>query len=150
VSFCLTINRYSENKPRENYDKNEFRVVGACTGLLAASAVASCDDLPSFVPLAIETVRISFHVGLLVASRAREISRQPTHTSWSTIISAISVEEVKAKIGELTESHVSSPRILSPRADRLGSRIRPETVHQFHWTKYDHHQWTSEYYPSHI
>jgi len=114
---CLTLRRFSENKLREELPRPEFLAIGVCTGLLTASAVASCDDLQHFIPLAVETVRIAFRVGLLVSSRAREISGQPAHTSWSTIVSGLSSDDANARIREFTKSHVSFPGTLRPHTD---------------------------------
>ncbi|TVY82991.1 Conidial yellow pigment biosynthesis polyketide synthase [Lachnellula suecica] len=81
------------------------KVIGVCTGLFAASAVLSCDDLTSFLPLAIETVKIAFRVGLLVSIRAKEITSQPTSISWSAIISGTSEQEAEAYAKHLNERY---------------------------------------------
>ena len=69
---------------------SDIRAIGLCTGLLAASAVACAKSLSDLLPLAIETVRISFRVGATVRN-LRDIleSGSRSQESWSTIVSNI-------------------------------------------------------------
>ena len=76
-----------ENTPL-NYPKPaNSRILGICTGVLAAVAVASCDSLTSLIPLAVEIVRIAFRVGHCVARMADMLEQGPNaQLSWSTVV----------------------------------------------------------------
>ena len=76
-----------ESRPL-NYPKPaNSRIIGICTGVLAAAAVASCDSLTSLIPLAVEVVRIAFRVGHCVARMADMLEQGPSgRLSWSTVV----------------------------------------------------------------
>ncbi|KAF2018415.1 polyketide synthase [Aaosphaeria arxii CBS 175.79] len=77
------------------------RLLGLCTGLLAASIVASAKTLDELVPLAVEAVRISFRMGTCVGA-VKDALEQPANAneSWSTIIASISEKAANAAIAE--------------------------------------------------
>lgn len=66
----------------------DVRLVGLCTGLLAATAVASADSLTALIPLAVEAVRIAFRTGAHVGKVAQQIEGDTRSLSWSTIVAA--------------------------------------------------------------
>lgn len=86
------------------------RVLGLCTGLLAASAVASARTLDELLPLAIEAVRISFRVGTCVGI-AKDALEQGANAkdSWSTIVAGTSENAAKSTISEFHDERNISP-----------------------------------------
>ncbi|MCJ1476563.1 hypothetical protein MMC13_005229 [Lambiella insularis] len=77
-----------EDRPLEYPKATNSRIVGICTGVLAAAAVASCDSLTSLMPLAVEVVRIAFRIGHRVACIADLIEQRPhgQDYNWSTVV----------------------------------------------------------------
>lgn len=68
----------------------EKSIIGLCTGLLAATAVSAFSSASSFVPLAVETVRIAFRIGVQIDSVADQLrTRGEGSESWSIIVSGI-------------------------------------------------------------
>ncbi|KAL8840310.1 MAG: hypothetical protein Q9170_001394 [Blastenia crenularia] len=68
-------------------DPSDTRIIGSCTGLLAAVAASSSRDLSQLPVIGVALVRIAFRVGLLVADTRDRI--QPVSTnreSWSTAV----------------------------------------------------------------
>jgi iterative type I PKS product template protein len=63
-------------------------LVGLCTGLIAASAIASADSLTALIPLAVEAVRIAFRAGAHVGRVAQQLQSDSRSSSWSTIVAA--------------------------------------------------------------
>lgn len=56
-----------------------------CTGLIAATAIASANSLTGLLPLAIEAVRVAFRVGAHVATVSDRLEeRSDAQASWST------------------------------------------------------------------
>ena len=83
--------------------------MGVCTGLLAASAVASCCTLTSLIPLAVQTVRIAFRLGLRVATVGRHLeSPSDWGETWSTIVIGISSEAAEVALKDFNDKQVSA------------------------------------------
>ena len=66
----------------------DARLVGLCTGLIAATAVASANSLTALLPLAIESVRIAFRTGAHVGKVASQLELASGRSSWSSIVNA--------------------------------------------------------------
>jgi len=77
------------------------RVIGLCTGLLAASAVVCAKSLSDLLPLAVEAVRISFRTGSIVAS-AKDSLEQTSRSqeSWSTIVTNTNEQTAKTALAD--------------------------------------------------
>lgn len=108
------MSRYYCENPSELPSPSDTRVVGLCTGLLAASAVACAKSLSDLLPLAVEAVRLSFRTGTVVgnikdglepASRSQE--------SWSTIIANTSEGAAQEALDEF---HSAQATPISKRA----------------------------------
>jgi len=85
----LTLRRAFEERTPSYISPNvDARLVGLCTGLIAATAVASADSLTALIPLAIESVRIAFRAGAHVGRVAQQIECESKSQSWSTIVAA--------------------------------------------------------------
>ncbi|KAF2031853.1 ketoacyl-synt-domain-containing protein [Setomelanomma holmii] len=94
------IGYFAEN-PSELPNPANTRIVGLCTGLLAASVVASARSLSELLPLATEAVRIAFRVGSCVGA-AKDALEHATHTNhpWSTIVTNVSEQDAKNLLAE--------------------------------------------------
>ena len=86
-----------------------MRLLGLCTGLLAASAVASVDSLIALLPVAIETVRIAFRTGAHVADVAERLDiSSDTYESWSTIFAMADVGSAEEALNNFHQEYVRS------------------------------------------
>ncbi|KAK5198467.1 polyketide synthase [Exophiala xenobiotica] len=86
--FTHFIGAFEERTPSYIPHNADARLVGLCTGLIAASAVASADSLTALLPLAVESVRIAFRAGAHVGRVAEQIEGDSKSGSWSTIVAA--------------------------------------------------------------
>jgi Starter unit:ACP transacylase in aflatoxin biosynthesis len=86
----------------------DVRLAGLCTGLIAASAVASADSLTALIPLAVEAVRIAFRTGAHVGRVAQQLECEAGRRSWSTIVGA-DAKAVEAALSEFHEENVCAP-----------------------------------------
>jgi hypothetical protein len=80
--------------------------VGLCTGLLAASAVASARSLSELIPVAVEAVRISFRTGTCVGAAATALGSG--QESWSTILAGTSEQAATAALKEFHQTAIVS------------------------------------------
>ena len=84
-----------------------MRLLGLCTGLLAASAVASVDSLIALLPVAVETVRIAFRTGAHVADVADRLDvSSDANESWSTIFAVDDVEAAEKALDLFHQQYV--------------------------------------------
>lgn len=83
-------------------------IIGLCTGLLPAAAVSSFSSSTSCIPLAVETVRIAFRLGLHVATVADRL-RVKSHKeeSWSVLVSGITEVAAKYAVKDFNDQTVS-------------------------------------------
>ncbi|KAI1621793.1 polyketide synthase [Exophiala viscosa] len=86
--FTHFIGTFEERTPSYIPHNADARLVGLCTGLIAATAIASADSLTALVPLAVEAVRIAFRAGAHVGRVAEQIEGDSKSLSWSTIVAA--------------------------------------------------------------
>lgn len=94
------IGYYGEN-PTELPTPSNMRVLGLCTGLLAASAVVSSKTLADLLHLAVEAVRISFRAGTCVGTVKGALEQAAnSKESWSTIVTGTSDQSAKDALAE--------------------------------------------------
>ena len=108
-TFTLTsfIYRYFEEYPLEYPRISSTQILGVCTGLLAAAAVASSRSLSALIPVAIQTIRIAFRLGSRVATVGDQLeSRIDSSQTWSTIVLGIGREDAEAALAEFNEKYV--------------------------------------------
>ncbi|OAP61532.1 hypothetical protein AYL99_03735 [Fonsecaea erecta] len=86
--FTHFFGAFEERTPSYIPHNVDARLVGLCTGLIAAAAVASSDSLTALLPLAVEAVRIAFRAGAQVGKVADQIECDSKPQSWSTIVAA--------------------------------------------------------------
>ena len=85
-------------------------IVGACTGLIAASAIASAKSLTALLPLAVEAVRIAFRTGLYVGDVAERLEgSHDACKSWSTVVATSEKSAAEEAINKFNEVHVCLP-----------------------------------------
>jgi iterative type I PKS product template protein len=86
--------------------------VGLCSGLFAATAVASTPSLSTLVPVAVEVVLMAFRVGTHVHSLAERLSpTSEASESWSHIYPSVKEMQASTALAEFHESHVSGNRM---------------------------------------
>lgn len=74
---------------------SEFRAVGLCTGLLAATAISAARSLSELVPIALEAVKLSFRIGTLVGKAKESLAGVDSHECWSTIVTGVSERDIQ-------------------------------------------------------
>ncbi|KAF2707399.1 polyketide synthase-like protein [Pleomassaria siparia CBS 279.74] len=103
------IGYYGEN-PSHLPNQANARVLGLCTGLIAACVVASARTLNELLPLALEAIRISFRVGTCVGIAKHALERSVNaKDSWSTIVTGTSENLAKIAIAEFHDERNISP-----------------------------------------
>ena len=97
-------------------------IIGACTGLLTASAIASANSLTTLLPVAVETVRIAFRTGLHVGEVAEGLEgSSDACESWSTIVSTSDKKAARDAVDQFNKANVSNPfsPLLCPGLNRV-------------------------------
>lgn len=95
-----------EENASEMPDIPKTRIVGLCTGLLAAAAVASARSISELLPLAVETVRLAFRTGACVGKVKDGLqTRDDENRSWSTIVTDMSATIAQASIDDFHLEH---------------------------------------------
>ncbi|CAK1365906.1 Conidial yellow pigment biosynthesis polyketide synthase [Cercospora beticola] len=95
---------YFSEHPDELPATSDTRVLGLCTGLLAASAVISAKTIDELVSLGVDFVRIAFRSGAAVDS-VRSVLAQPGQekTPWSTIVTGTTQDEANKALSAFHE-----------------------------------------------
>ena len=83
-------------------------VFGHGTGLLTAAAVSCCSSLEQFLPVALETVLISFRVGLLAADTRDQIANKADIGSWRVRVDTCKPDVVLSQLEDLCAQKVLS------------------------------------------
>ena len=91
------LSRFFAENPSESPNPANTRILGLCTGLLAASVVASARSLSELLPLATEAVRIAFRAGSCVGA-AKDALENATNVkeTWSTIVTGVSEKDMNS------------------------------------------------------
>lgn len=114
IRLCHKTGRYPQ--PSDSY------LAGICTGTLAAAAISYSRSLSELVPVAVQTVIISFRAGLLAAEIGTQVAlNDKTGASWAVIYPGLSVEEANSVIKDFSESH-RIPLISQPYVSSSSSR----------------------------
>ena len=141
--FC----RYYEDFPLEYPQASTTHILGVCTGLLAASAIASSRSLSSLIPLAVQTLRIAFRLGSRVATVGHQVETQTSiPQTWSTIVLGVNSEDAGIALSEFNENHVScTDDSKDPILILTGPLTFEPTLHQRRKFHVGHHQWIAIY-----
>ncbi len=88
-------------------------LVGLCSGLFAASAIASTPSLSSLVPIAVQAVLMAFRLGLHVAALSDRLSLPTDRSeSWTHVVPGLGEKEARAVLEDFNNSNVSSPAVV--------------------------------------
>ncbi len=79
-------------------------LVGLCTGLLPAAALASSKSITQLLELAPEIACISLRLGLEASRRSAQI--EDSHESWATLLSRVSLQEQREVLRQFHDTHV--------------------------------------------
>ena len=95
-------------------DSHSTYIIGACTGSIAASAIASASSLTTLLPLAVEAVRIAFRTGLYIGDVAERLDGpQYAFRSWSTIIATSDKKTAENVVERYNQAHVNIVSLLN-------------------------------------
>ena len=99
-------NLYSQADPW-HYHADNSRMLGVCTGALAAAAVSCSRSVLELVPIAVDAVAVAFRTGMHVIDVAQRIEpSDASDESWSTIIAGLASAEA---VHRLCEQSVRTP-----------------------------------------
>ncbi|KAK9417967.1 putative Polyketide synthase [Seiridium unicorne] len=107
--LCITqLAHYIDRSEKEYQDattaENTY-LSGLCTGLFAATAIASSPSLPSLLPIAVQVVLMAYRVGSHVASLAERLSPSVDNSeSWTYVVPGATEAEAKSIIAEFHKS----------------------------------------------
>ena len=98
-----------EKNPEDIDLPSGVSIVGLSVGLLAAAAVSSAFSLSALIPVAVETVLISFRVGAHVAKIA-ELLQHDNQTSafWACELPGVDERKLEASLDTFNQSLVST------------------------------------------
>ena len=110
----LTLRPSHAEKNWEDVTNRQTFNVGLCSGLFAATAVASTPSLSALVPVAVEVVLMAFRVGMHVHCLAEKIS--PTteaSESWTHIYPGVKEAQASKALAEFHDVNVRNPSKLT-------------------------------------
>ena len=94
-------------------DPSNTRIIGSCTGLLAAVAASSSRSLSDLPTLGVVLVRIAFRVGVAVASARERMQQGPAcQGSWSVAVAESSQDRIRDVIAEFHADEVRAEPLL--------------------------------------
>ncbi|KAI1098515.1 polyketide synthase [Jackrogersella minutella] len=95
----------SEKEHEDVTDHKNTKLSGLCTGLFAATAIASSQSLSTLIPIAVQVVLMAFRTGSHVASLAERISPSNGKSeSWTYVLPAAQEAEAKFILAEFHKS----------------------------------------------
>jgi naphtho-gamma-pyrone polyketide synthase len=106
------------------YPSSDDGLLGSCTGMLSCAAVSSCKNVGELLPLAVEVVTLTIHLGLCVM-RVREMvdSTESSSGSWSILVSEINETDAANLIGKFVKKRGITPSS-QPYISAVGSKGR--------------------------
>ena len=113
-----------------HYCVDNCRILGLCTGALAAAVVSCSGSILELIPMAIDAVTVAFRTGMLVTDVAQRIEPSDgSDPSWSTIVSGVNSAKATARLCEQVRSNhliLHSPPFLCTSTNLVSSiRYRP-------------------------
>ena len=89
-----------------HYGVDNCRILGLCTGALAAAAVSCSRSILELLPMAVDAVTVAFRTGMLVTDVAQRIEpSDASDRSWSTIVSGVNSAKAIARLCEQVRSN---------------------------------------------
>ncbi|KAI0152922.1 polyketide synthase [Xylariaceae sp. FL1272] len=91
----------SEKEHEDVTNPENTKLSGLCTGLFAATAIASSPSLSSLLPIAVQVILMAFRTGSHVASLSERLS-PPTEKSesWTYVVPSVNDAEAKSVLAE--------------------------------------------------
>lgn len=87
---------------------SETCVVGLCTGLFAAAAIASAPSLSGLPSVAVQFVLMAFRTGAHVAALAERLQGNAEGSEWTYVLPALGKAEASSTLEEFHNKNVSS------------------------------------------
>lgn len=115
-------NSYLYQSSRD-FDSSNTRIIGSCTGLLAAVAASSSRNSSRLPVLGVLLVRIAFRAGLLVASTGNRLQQGSTNHSWSIAVMGMDRDSMDELLKEFNSTEVRVDT--QPFSSLLTSLTRP-------------------------
>lgn len=86
-----------------DYTTDNSRILGLCTGALAAAAVGCSRSTLELIPIAVDAVIVAFRTGMYVTDVAQRVeSSDASNQSWSVIVPGLASIEAVHKFNEQT------------------------------------------------
>ena len=100
------------------------RIIGSCTGMLAAVAASSSRSLPDLLALGVTLVRIAFRVGVAVADSRERMQQGPScQGSWSVAVAESNQDKMQDLLAQF---HTSEVRAETLHRNTLSHRFKLE------------------------
>jgi hypothetical protein len=88
------LNNICSQADTQDYRTNNSRILGLCTGALAAAAVSCSRTTLELIPIAVDAVIVAFRLGMLVTDVAQRVEpSEASDPSWSTIVAGLASAE---------------------------------------------------------
>nr|AAR90248.1 polyketide synthase [Botrytis cinerea] len=109
--LCIAqLSQYIDRHEKEHGDStipSETCLVGLCTGLFAAAAIASSPSISQLIPIAVQVMLMSFRTGAYVAALANRLDSRPElPESWTYVVPAAQENEVNSILGPTSAAKV--------------------------------------------
>jgi hypothetical protein len=125
----------------------DTRIVGICTGLLAAAAISTSKSLAELIPKAVDTVLLAFRIGLHAESMSDTIvGHDKSAKSWSLVL-GMREDDASAAISSFLQAKVRVDQIIFPDVANMSAEHRTNiaTVHQCSGVQLRNHQWSTHF-----
>ena len=102
---------HAEKNYEDVTQHDQTNLVGLCSGLFAAAAIASTPSLSALVPVAVQVVLMAFRTGSYVHRLAERLNPAVEQSeSWTYIFPGLKAEEARHVLEEFHSSNVSDRR----------------------------------------
>ncbi|KAM0279236.1 hypothetical protein ACHAQH_004693 [Verticillium albo-atrum] len=96
----------AEKEPQDATAHQDTYLLGLCTGLFAAAAVASTSSVSTLIPLAVQVVLMAFRTGSHVASLAERLSPATNQSEpWTHVLSGVTECDVNKALKSFHSSN---------------------------------------------
>ncbi|EMR86678.1 putative polyketide synthase protein [Botrytis cinerea BcDW1] len=117
--LCIAqLSQYIDRHEKEHGDStipSETCLVGLCTGLFAAAAIASSPSISQLIPIAVQVMLMSFRTGAYVAALANRLDSRPElPESWTYVVPAAQENEVNSILGDFHKENVRCNFLILP------------------------------------
>ncbi|KAL8757001.1 MAG: hypothetical protein Q9199_002543 [Rusavskia elegans] len=102
---CLISYQYQSSS---QFDPSNTRIIGSCTGLLAAVAASSSTNQSRLPTLGVLLVRIAFRAGLLVASTGNRLQQGSSELCWSIAVIGMDRDPMNELLGQFNSNEAVS------------------------------------------